>query len=340
VCMFDRETDAAPDTVRDTATSEALATTTAYLHQAVASANTYADGSLSETTRRAYSGAMSRFEAWAGANSLQHLPATPATVAVYLAHLADSGLKVSTIVQSWAAIRKAHAERGCLLEEHHIQRTLAGIRRRLGVAPEKKAPITDLPSLLATCPTGDAATLQNKRDRAMILLGWFGAFRRSELVSLTVTDVRKVRLGLEVTLRRSKTDQDGIGTTKGIPFALDPNLCPVLALDAWLVASGITEGPLFREVRSRSRYGLPDVCGKGALHGRALARIVKRLAKASGMNSSSVSGHSLRSGFVTAAANKGKRLDVIMSQTGHKAVSTVLGYIHQANMFDAAMGLA
>ena len=334
-------TDESPDTVRELPSYVAeLAskpramspTLERYLQSAVESANDYAEEALSASTRRAYSRAFRVFEAWTRANGLESLPATPATISVYLAHMADSGLSVSTIVQTWAAIRKAHAERGHALAEYVIQRTLSGIRRRLGVAPAKKSPIVDLVALLGSCPATD---LRGIRDRALVLLGWFGAFRRSELVALTVADVKRVRLGLEVTVRRSKTDQEGKGLVKGIPFAINPDLCPVSALDAWLAASGIAGGVVFREI---NKYGQAT----SPLCGQAVARIVKQLAAASGLDPDKFSGHSLRSGFVTTAASKGKSIDAIMRQTGHKSVEVLMGYIRVANVFEsnAATGLA
>jgi site-specific recombinase XerD len=321
-------------------TSTDLATVTtvtqlATLAPLVDSANGYAAESKAANTRRGYEGDFARFAAWCSSKGLASLPANPGTVAVYLAALADEGRKVATLERALAGIVAAQRAGGVDWPKGHrvIRDTLAGIRRRLGVAPSKKAPVlgTDLAAMVAPLGT-DLAGL---RDRALLTLGWFGAFRRSELVALDVTDIERTREGVIVTVRRSKTDQEGEGSTKGIPYAGNPALCPVRALEAYLAAAAVTQGPIFRAV---DRHG--NLAAEG-LNGRTVARIVQRAAELAGLDASRVSGHSLRAGFATTAAKAGRSLDSIMRQTGHRSERVARGYIRTATVFDgnAAAGL-
>jgi integrase len=206
-----------------------------------------------------------------------------------------------------------------------IREVLAGIRRRLGVAPKKKAPIVDqeLRSLVKALPKGTIGV----RDRALLLVCWFGAFRRSEVVALDVNDVTFTASGLIVLLRRSKTDQEGHGIEKGLPFARDAELCPVRAVRSWLDLAQVEDGPLFLPVNRGGRIG-----GK-RLSDKAVARIVKRRAADAGLDETILAGHSLRAGFATTAAMKGKTLDAIMKQTGHRSERVARGYIRHASLF-------
>ena len=321
------------------ATKNALALTPptpdlATLAPLVERAQAYAESAKASATVRAYERDWMRFEAWCTTTRARSLPARPATVGVYLAFLADSGKRASTIERALAAIAHAHRAHG---EEwtkgaRAIREVLGGIRRRLGVAPRKKAPIVDadLRALVGALPTG----LIGVRDRALLTLAWSGAFRRSEVVALKVRDVTFSSEGVIVTLRRSKTDQEGHGTERGIPFASDPNVCPVRALRAWLDVGAIGDGSIFRAVSRGGRVG-------AALGDRAVARIVKRAAKRAGLDSDRFAGHSLRSGFATTAAMKGRSLDAIMRQTGHRSERVARGYIRHATLFvdNAASGL-
>jgi integrase len=209
---------------------------------------------------------------------------------------------------------------------------MKGIRRSLGVAPSQKEPIS--PSEFRAMVKSRPETLHGLRDRALLLLGFSGAFRRSELVSLDVDDVVWGEDGLTVNLRRSKTDQEGEGRKVGIPFGSTPESCPVRSLRGWLKAAGITEGPLFRPVKG------PKV-GAKRLSDKAVARLVKRAAKAAGLEPSRLSGHSLRSGLATAAAKAGKSERSIMAQTGHRSAQMVRRYIRDGELFseNAAAGL-
>lgn len=304
------------------------------LHPEVESAAGYARAARAEATTRAYAGDLDAFRAWCAARGLAALPATPGVVAVYLAALADQGRKPATIARALAGIAAAHRAAGLPWAKSApaIVEVMKGIRRALGVAPEQKAPVTDaeLRALVAALE-GPAAV----RDRALLLVGWFGAFRRSEIVALEVSDVEHVTEGLRVRVRRSKTDQEGTGDTKGIPFASDPALCPVRALVAWLEAAGITEGPIFRAVDKGGNVG------PVAITGAAVALVVKRAASRAGLDAGRFAGHSLRSGFATTAAAKGRGLDAIMRQTGHRSERVARRYIRHATVFvqNAAVGL-
>lgn len=315
-----------------TVTSATLSTE---LSTQVAQARAFAADARSEATRKAYRADFAAFVAWAEQNGVPSLPSTEAAVGVYLGVLASAGRKVSTIDRALAGIMFAHLQAGHRLDGRHpaIRDVRAGIRRTLGVAPVKKSPVEDveLRQMLATLGT-DVAGL---RDRALLVLGWTGAFRRSELVALEHRDVVTGRDGLTITLRRSKTDQEGRGTEKGLPYAGDPDVCPVRALGAWLEATGIVEGALFRSV---DRHG--NVSAE-PLSDRSVARIVQRAALDAGLDPARFAGHSLRAGFATTAARKGKTLDAIMRQTGHKSERIARGYIRHGSLFtgNAAAGL-
>jgi integrase len=210
---------------------------------------------------------------------------------------------------------------------------MQGIRRKHGVAQSQKAPVlvTELRRMVASLP----ATLKGHRDRALLLLGFSGAFRRGELVAIDVEDVSFGQDGLTVQLRRSKTDQDGEGRKVGIPYGSDPQTCPVRTVRAWLDKAGKKSGALFMGF---SRHGW--ITGK-RLHGSDVARLVKSAAAAIGLDASLFSGHSLRAGLVTSAAKAGKSERTIMAQTGHRSVTMVRRYIRDANLFsdNAAAGI-
>jgi integrase len=307
----------------------------AELEALVSRANGYAADVSARSTRRAYGGDFRAFEAWCGARGLAALPATPATVAVYLAALAGEGMRASTIGRALAGIVHGHRERGYLWPrgEPTTAKVLRGIRRRHGVAPVQKAALGDAD--LAAMVGVLGGELADLRDRALLTLGWLGAFRRSELVALRLEDVTRVPEGLLVRVRRSKGDQEGRGAEKGIPYAAQAGLCAVRALDAWLEASGITSGPLFRAVDRGGRVH------PHALNDRSVARIVQRVAAEAGLDPKRVGGHSLRAGFATTAARKGKSLDAIMRQTLHRSERVARSYIRHATVFDdnAAVGL-
>ncbi|MFH0980439.1 MAG: site-specific integrase [Planctomycetota bacterium] len=321
-----------PDRPILTSTKRTLVDTSTNLED---SARSYAEASKSARTLREYRSDWTRFLAWCGTEGLSPLPAEPRTVALFLCARADRGRKVSTIQRNLAAICEAHRLAGFSSprSDPAVRAVLQGIRRRLGVAPVQKAPllVNDLRRAVESLPD----SLIGKRDRLLLLLGFAGAFRRSELVSLDVDDIKVTENGVEVRLRRSKTDQEGKGMLKGIPYGSNLVTCPVRAYRAWVEAAAIENGPVFRRL---DRHGnlLP-----GRLSGRGVARVVKRAVSAAGLDPDCFSGHSLRAGLATSAARAGKTDRVIMRQTGHRSRATLDRYVREADLFreNAASGI-
>lgn len=304
------------------------------LAQHIEAARTYAAAAKADATRRAYAGDVERWRAWAEAHGAQVLPAQPEAVAVYLAHLASEGRKVATIERALAGIASASRAAGSWARGHAaIGAVMAGIKRTHGIAPQRKAAL-EVPQLRALVASLDVATLSGLRDRAVLLVGWFGAFRRSELAHLEVGDVQFVNEGIEVRLKRSKTDKNGAGAVRGLPYAGDAACCPVRALRAYLEATGIENGALFRSINRHGQVG-------DSLSDKGIARIVQGAAERAGLDATTFGGHSLRAGFATAAARQGRSLDAIMRQTGHRSERVARGYIRHATLFtnNAAAGL-
>lgn len=286
----------------------------------------FAESSITESTRRAYGADCRHFRDWCSAHGVLPLPALPATVALYLTDVART-YKVATIGRRIAAIGQEHrkADQPNPFAHPQVVEVWGGIRRALGVAQDRKDAIltADLRRMLE--PLTEATI--DIRDRALMLLGFAGAFRRSELVALDASDVRFVRDGLEVTLRRSKTDQEGAGRLIGVPYGSNPVTCPARAMRAWIDRSSIADGPLFRSV-ARGGSVAPT-----RLTPAAVALIVKRRAKNIGLDPSRFAGHSLRAGFATSAALAGVDALEISRQTGHKSLSMVQRYTRPATIW-------
>jgi integrase len=247
-------------------------------------------------------------------------------VAAYIAECAGR-LKVGSIQRRLNAIAEAHKAVGVESPTSAglVRNVLKGIRRTMGTASvQKAAALTDdIRAMIAVTDTG----LIGVRDRAMILLGFAGAFRRSELIGLDVADCDFGNDGLIVTLRRSKTDQDAQGRKIGIPYGSNPETCPVRTIQGWMEHAGVTTGPLFRSI-TRHRRLRP-----GRLSGIDVARVVKKLAKRAGLDAAKYGGHSLRAGHATSAAIAGASERSIMAQTGHRSVQMVRRYIRDGNLF-------
>ena len=209
-----------------------------------------------------------------------------------------------------------------------VKAVMRGIRRKVGKRKRKAAPTTA--ELLGEAIDKIPATLAGLRDRALLLIGFAGAFRRSELVDLKVNDIERRGRGIVLHLGRSKTDQEGKGAD--VPIPNGGRLRPVAALDTWLAAAGITEGPVFRQVDRHGRIGAV------ALSGRSVARIVKKVVRAAGLEASAFSGHSLRAGFITSALEDGKDPLLIMKQTRQVKVDTLKEYDRRENDFDNHAG--
>ncbi|MGY4295393.1 site-specific recombinase XerD [Bradyrhizobium sp. i1.4.4] len=283
----------------------------------MASVRAYLEAEKSDNTRRAYKSDWADFTGWCDVQRCTALPAAPVEVAKYLAQLADGGKKTSTIQRRTSAIAAAHKAAGLEPPTNFegVKAVMRGIRRRIGRRQRRVAPVTaDMLGVVVAAIPSDKRGL---RDRALLLICFSGCFRRSEVVSIQVKDIEERHRGILISLDRSKTDQEGQGATLPIP---NGKMKAVSALDAWLEAAGITEGPIFRSV---DRHGN---VGAGALTDRQVARTVKEACARVGVDPALVSGHSLRAGFITTALNAGKDPLLIMKQSRQVKVDTVKIY--------------
>ncbi len=297
----------------------------------------FMEAAKAHSTRQAYARDLANFRLFTQRHSLPFLPSTPEVVALYISDLAIR-LSVSTIRRRMAAITNAHKEAGfpnspASPRQHYVVReVLAGIKRSLGTAQHGVDPLLadDIRKIVAATPD----RLLGLRDRALVLVGFSGAFRRSELASiLEVNDLDFTDHGLYIRMRRSKTDQEGQGRTVAMPTGEHPETCPIRALQTWLHAAGITAGPVFRSV---NRHG--HVAGH-ALSPRSVAKILKRAATRAGINPASIAGHSLRAGMVTQAAMNGAEERDIAKTTGHRSVGMLRRYIRDGRAFGASAQL-
>jgi site-specific recombinase XerD len=290
-------------------------TTTSTMGLDLFDARKYVKASKAHNTQRAYNAAWKEFTTFCDERGLCALPASPDAVIAYATWLAEKGIRPATIQVKLAGISFAHrtAHQQDPTGAEDVKVVMAGIRRELGTAPSKKAPVT-LDDLCLMVATIDTTTLSGKRDKALLLLGWAGAFRRSELVALDMADLQI----------------NGAVKVKVIPPIDDLALDPVRALRSWLDAAGITSGAVFRKVSKG------DVVSEARLTSQSVALIVKDLAKRAKLDWRSMAGHSLRSGFVTQCAMAGVESRDIMAQTGHKSEAVMRGYIQDAGR--GAMG--
>ena len=296
----------------------------------VAAAAEYARAEKAEATRRAYRSDFELFRAWCAERHVSVSPASPESVAAFLAHEAERQVRPSTIGRRVAAIRYAHKLAGLPLptDDERVRATVRGIRRSLGAAPSKKMPAT-AERVIGMAPLA-GTRLSSTRDRALLLIGFAGAFRRSELVALDLEDIEETAEGLRVTIRRSKTDQEGHGHVIAIPRGVIA--CPVTALKAWLEAAGIAQGPVFRPVAKGGRIQATR------LTDRSVADIVKAHAQRAGLDPKLFAGHSLRSGFLTSAAARGASIFKMADQSRHKSMDTLRGYVRDAEIFKRHAG--
>jgi site-specific recombinase XerD len=290
-------------------------------------AQKYVRMATSENTLRAYRADWADFCQWCEQHRLRPYPADPSTVGLYIASLAATH-KTSTITRRLATISKQHRDHGksspCSMRYSAICEVMRGIRREKGVRAEAKAALStdQLRAMVGALPQSP----RGLRDRALLLIGFAGGFRRSELAALDFADITDMAEGLKVLIRRSKTDQEGEGRTIGIPYGSDPRTCPVRSYRAWLKASGVSDGPIFRHFHNRKM-------GANAISAQVVALIVKRAAERAGIDAADLAGHSLRSGLATTAARNGASERAIMRQTGHRSVQMVRRYIHEAELF-------
>ena len=288
-------------------------------------------------TIRAYRNDWRDFESWCRSHNLPSLPATAETVALYIADRAST-LASGTITRRLTSITKAHQAAGytdspATTRHFVVGETLKGIRRTIGTAQHGKAPLlsTDIRRIVAA----RREDLLGLRDSALVLVGFAGGFRRSELAGIHMYDLKFSADGVVVTVRKSKTDQEGAGREVGLPFGASLDTCPVRSLRQWLNKAGIIEGPVFRSV---GRY---DHVSRRGLNRDSIGKLLKRAAGRAGLKVEELGGHSLRSGCVTQAAMNGVREFVIMKQTGHKTIATLRRYIRSGEIFreNAAAGL-
>lgn len=295
-------------------------------------ASQYAHEASAFNTRRAYQSDWSDFERWCASVGTSTLPAAPASVALYLTALARTH-SVSTLSRRLAAIRAFHRDADLPSPNSGaLTAVWAGIRRCHGRPPESKRPllVQDLRLAVSKLPE----TLRGRRDRAILLLGFAGALRRSELAAVELPGgldspviVRSVAEGLELHIRRSKSDQEGQGVTIGVPRGRCPETCPVAAVAAWCEAAGIADGALFRKISRSGRVGTEP------LGPQTIAQVVKAAASSIGHDPNAFAGHSLRSGLATSAAANDAPSLVIQRHLRHAQSDTTARYIQSAERF-------
>jgi site-specific recombinase XerD len=287
--------------------------------------------SKAKNTVRAYKSDFKDFGLFCVKNGFKTLPSDPKIVSLYLTYLSTKNIKLSTIKRRLVSIGVIHKMKGHYLDTKHpiIIENLMGIKRRKGIVQKGKKPIliNNLKIIIDVINQQKIEDIKKLRDKSIILIGFSGGFRRNEIVSLDVEDLDFVFEGLKITVRRSKTDQFGEGLTKGLPYFENKIYCPVTTLQRWLNVSKIKKGPLFR------RFSKGSKLTSNRLTDQTVALIIKQYLNFAGVNSSNYSGHSLRSGFATSAAEAGAEERSIMAMTGHKSTEMVRRYIKEANLF-------
>ena len=330
-------------------------------------ARRFAQAARSDATLRAYRSDWADFAAWCEARELAPMPATPETVSLYIASRAQAGpdddrgrptppLKVTTLGRRLAAISQAHKLAGLESPASRAREPLhsvwAGVTRTLSVARRKVAPAlaADVVAMAEACDEavrrslalGDeaapGAALRARRDKALLLLGFAAALRRSELAAVRVEDVAYTPEGLRLLIPKSKSDQEGAGQAVGVAYGDRAPTCPVRAVRSYVSAAGAAladqgrasplSGPAFRKVDRWGRLGAK------AISGRTVAEVVKRTAQAAGLDPALYAGHSLRAGFATTAARAGKPDRAIQKQTRHKSAAMLAEYVREGRLFD------
>ena len=281
-------------------------------------------------TLRAYKSDFKDFGAFCAKHGLSSLPSEPKIVSIYLTHLSKNS-KISTIRRRLVSISMVHKLKGHYLDTKHpiITENLLGIKRVKGSIQKGKKPIliNHLKSIVNVIDEQKCEEIKKLRDRSIILIGFGGGFRRTELISIDYEDLDFVEEGLKITLRRSKTDQFGEGLIKGLPYFTNETYCPVTSLKNWINLSQIKTGPIFR------RFAKGSILTGHRLTDQSVVLIIKNYLKLLGIENQNYSGHSLRSGFATVAAESGADERSIMAMTGHKTTQMVRRYIKEANIF-------
>ena len=287
--------------------------------------------SKSSNTVRAYKSDFNHFGLFCAKNGFKSLPSEPKIVSLYLTHLSTNDVKMSTLKRRLVSIGVVHKLKGHYLDTKHpsIVENMMGIKRRKGSIQKGKKPIliNNLKNIINVIDQHNKDEIVKLRDRTILLIGFSGGFRRNEIVSLDYDDLEFVQEGLKITLRRSKTDQFGQSSLKGLPYFDNSQYCPVTSLQKWLKISKINSGPLFRRFIKGSKLS------EKRLTDQTVALLIKEYLKQTGTDIKNYSGHSLRSGFATSAAESGAEERAIMAMTGHKSTEMVRRYIKEANLF-------
>ena len=274
--------------------------------------------SKSANTIRAYQSDYNDFSLFCSKNGFQAMPTQPKVLALYLTHL-SSYSKFSTLKRRLASISILHKTKGYYIDTKHpiIMENLMGIKRKNGSNQKGKKPllINDLKVLIKAIHESKEKDFRKIRDKALVLIGISGRFRRSELVDVEYENIEFVTEGVKIFVKRSKTDQSGEGMTKAIPYFDNENFCPVKSLKNWIEVSGLKEGKIFN------------------ISDKSVALIIKKYANYAGLDAHRYAGHSLRSGFATSTAESGAEERNIMAMTGHKSTEMVRRYIKEANLF-------
>jgi site-specific recombinase XerD len=274
--------------------------------------------SKSKNTLRAYQSDYKDFTLFCTKNGFQSLPTDPKILALYLTYLSATS-KFSTLKRRIASISVIHKMKGHYIDTKHpvIMENLMGIKRVKGSNQKSKKPllIKDLKLIINAILESNEKDIRKLRDKSIMLIGFSGGFRRSELVNIEYEDIEFVEEGVKIFVKRSKTDQSGEGMIKAIPYFDNSNYCPVMSLKNWINIAKINDGKVF------------DISDKG------VALIIKKYVKIAGLDSKRYAGHSLRSGFATSTAESGAEERNIMAMTGHKTTQMVRRYIKEANLF-------
>ena len=287
--------------------------------------------SKAPNTIRAYQSDFNDFRLFCSKNGFRSMPTDPKIVSLYLTHLSTSEAKMSTLKRRIVSISVIHKLKGHYLDTKHpsIIENIMGIKRRKGSIQKSKKPllINTLKELINVIDQQNKEEIKKLRDRSIILIGFSGGFRRNEIVSLDYDDLDFVQEGLKINLKKSKTDQFGEGFTKALPYFDNPQYCPVVSLKKWIDISKITSGAVFRGISKGSKLS------ENRLTDQTVALLLKKYLNLIGVDSKNYSGHSLRSGFATSAAESGAEERSIMVMTGHKTTEMVRRYIKEANLF-------
>ena len=282
-------------------------------------------------TVRAYRSDFNDFGLFCAKNGFKSMPSEPNVVAMYLTYLSTKEMRMSTLKRRLVSIGIIHKLKGHYLDTKHpsIIENMMGIKRRKGSIQRGKKPllINYLKAIINVIDETKNQEIKKLRDRSIILIGFSGGFRRNEIVSLDYEDLDFVEQGLKINVRRSKTDQFGEGFKKALPYFDSPEYCPVVSLKKWIDVSKIKSGALFRRFNKGSKIS------ENRLTDQTVALLIKEYLGLAGIDNKNYSGHSLRSGFATTAAESGVEERSIMAMTGHKTSEMVRRYIKEANLF-------